>query len=292
MRLHPLEGNLTKTEDQDLVYLTSDKTKINLCKLPFNRKVPQICHELDKRLFLTDLKILKKGKQCPEELVVLLGMNFIIILKKDLKTVLWSYQKSVQRSQRNSNKNKNNNFCFKGVAILQSCLLIGSLNSDLFCLSFKVENEAVSDFELKGIQKFGNQKGSVNCIASLADFQNFKDFENEGMLNEVLISYSVSSIKKFEFSKSENKISLKEHFRFNNSFTCSKSLGFAEFQKSPIVVSGNLDGTLSLIAYQGLIPLINLTLFSKSFSSLSVSPGENHKWAILGASNDGYCNIL
>ena len=200
----------------------------------------------------------------------------------EVKTEIW----------KKSSKNKNNNFCFKGVAILQSCLLIGSLNSDLFRLSFKTEKEGVSDFELKGIQKFGNQKGSVNCIASLADFQNFQDFEGEGMLNEVLISYSVSSIKKFEFSKSENKIRLKEQFRFTNSFTCSKFLGFAEFQKSPIVVSGNLDGTLSLIAYQGLVPLINLTLFSKSFSSLSVSPGETHKWTILGASNDGYCNVL
>lgn len=283
-------NNLQKLGNQLLYSIISDKTGQELMVYDAATRNSKGSYQFPKNQMLSGFKTLRKNAFLKHNLVIIFGISYVLILDETLENEIWKLDKKSSKYS----KLVEQSFVFSSVGLLESGLVFGTLTSELFVLKLfdskqpansSKPGQLAEDPKFRMIHKFNCPSVSVTDIVSVHEL--IAPVEAPVATDEILVSFSNSKIAKIRIPADSAKHRLICSFKFNDNFCSSLMLRLATLCGQVVVLSANINGTLSLLTYAELLPLMNFTLFSKSITCLSVDPDGCDRWEIRIGSNDG-----
>lgn len=260
-------------------------------------------YKIPKEEILTGFKIIKKNNFTSQDLIIITGASFIVVLDQSLKKEIWKldaynkkYTKIVSRF-----------YVFQGVTCVQNGLIFGTLTSEIFVLELFRKNtsseksnekkeeiqdheneiEILNDPQLKGIHKFKFTNTSISEISSLNE-EAWPSNPPEKNKFEFLVAFSNSRFLKILISSNLKTLQIISSFEFRNNFSSINMTRFIQINNEMIIVTGDINGSVSMISYNSFASLSQFTLFSKSVTCMSIKKNEEGNYELFAGSNDGY----
>lgn len=223
--------------------------------------------------------------------VVVTGPSFALVLDASLQKVLWK----LDSSRKDHAPLLKQSFVFQGVGPVRAGLVFGTLTSELFLLKgFGEQRPSEAEKGTPGLRfgavhQFRFKNVSVTDVVSGLETEKAESGEaGQGDADSVAVALSNSKIVKVRLPVGAGKAEATHSFQFADNFCSALLLRLARLRGQSVLLSANVNGTLSLLRFADLAPLLNFSLFSKSVTSLSASRGEGGNWAVRLGSNDGF----
>lgn len=280
-----IKNNLKRFSNGNILYMTSTAASNSIIKSNSDNSKKLSRYNLKKNHIITGFDIIENINAMPVTVVVITGMSFLIVLDEDLKEKYFE----LSSDYIDDSRYLDNKFCFNGITKWNQKIFIGTLTCELLCLNFYFDvKHNKPSFKLEGIMKFKESNCSINDLFILPSFEKNNSIHNL----EMIVALSNSKILKIKFDKNEKKPQIISSFKFNNIFTTAILLTVVDYEIGNVILTANIDGSISMLDYDTLHPLQCFTLFSKSIQSMSTYKLKSQNWEVLLTSNDGYCNKI
>ena len=260
----PLYNNIQKSSSDFYYCIEFENKKNKLICYDSTTKLMKKSYDLPDCL-ITRFKVIRKNTIFQNDLIIVTGSSFILILDENLEKEIWKLDSLSIKFKHIIN----NFYVFNAIGITKNLLIFGTLTSELFALKLyddydsKTEKNTINLLEnpiFRMIHKFDFKRTSITSIISLEEFKELEDLQINNQ-NEIIISFSNSKILKLLISEKPQKIKIISSFTFKQSFSSSTILKILKFTGELVLISGNINGTISLFSYNELKPLFQFTLF-------------------------------
>jgi hypothetical protein len=230
--------------------------------------------------------VIRKSGNLQQDLIIITGVSLILVLDTSLEEEVWKLDSSCKKYR----KILDHFYVFQGVTRVANALAFGTLTSELFILKLLEDGTQstsfLSDPQFRGIHKFKFQNTSISDIVSVDEAGYLGEVSLPS--NELVLAFSNSKCLKLKLSSDLSKVQIASSFEFTNTFTSVSMMSFLTIANQVLLVTGNINGTLSFLDYVSFRCFLHFTLFSKSITCLSVSAEDPLVWKVYAGSNDGY----